>query len=86
MPGSIDPNRLYTALLNTGLASKDNPLYQVIHDLIGAVAILQKTSSAGVSGSQGIQGIQGVSGSQGPQGIPGMDGLDGEDVIIRFGP
>src|SRR5438132_274512 len=31
---SIDPTRLYTALLNTGLQSRDNPLYQVIHDLI----------------------------------------------------
>ena len=34
----IDPTRLYTALLNTGLQNKDNALYQVIHDLIGNLA------------------------------------------------
>lgn len=34
---SIDPSRLYTALLNTGLQRKDNALYQVIHDLIKTV-------------------------------------------------
>ena len=31
---AIDPTRLYTTLLNTGLQQKDNPLYQVIHQLI----------------------------------------------------
>lgn len=75
----IDPTRLYSALLNTGLQSKDNALYQVIHDIIGNLALISNqtnTSSGGSTGSQGIQGIQGQ------QGIPGRDGDDGEDSIF----
>jgi hypothetical protein len=39
----IDPSRLFTQLLNTGLQSKDNPLYQLIRELIGT--LLNLTSS-----------------------------------------
>lgn len=38
----MDLNRLYTALLNTGLQSKDNPLYQVIHSLIEGMLSISK--------------------------------------------
>jgi hypothetical protein len=44
---SIDPSRLYTTLLNTGLQQKNNALYQVIHDLIGLVTSINKTTSSG---------------------------------------
>lgn len=37
---SFDPNRLFAQLLNTGLQTKDNPLYQVIHQLITSQAEL----------------------------------------------
>ncbi len=37
---AFDPTRLYTALLNTGLQIKDNPLYQVIYQLITALSKL----------------------------------------------
>ena len=40
----IDPTRLYTALLNTGLQQKDNPLYQVIHSLIDNLISISKLS------------------------------------------
>lgn len=43
----IDPARLYSALLNTGLQSKDNPLYQVIRELIGLVINLKSDNTAG---------------------------------------
>lgn len=39
---SIDPARLYSALLNTGLQQKDNPLYQVIYNLIGTLISIDK--------------------------------------------
>lgn len=37
----FDLNRLFSALLNTGLQTKDNPLYQVIYLLIQALKQLQ---------------------------------------------
>lgn len=43
----IDPARLYSALLNTGLQTKDNPLYQVIYNLIGLVINLKSDNTAG---------------------------------------
>jgi hypothetical protein len=52
----IDPTRLYTALLNTGLQNKDNPLYQVIHDLIGILANINKQTNT-LSGSSGSTSI-----------------------------
>lgn len=51
----FDPSRLYTQLLNTGLAIKDNPLYQLIRELIDALSKI--TGSVGTttigSGSAG---------------------------------
>ncbi len=49
----IDSARLYSALLNTGLQTKDNALYQVIYNLIGAVVQQQKVASAAVSSGGG---------------------------------
>lgn len=43
----IDPARLYSALLNTGLQSRDNPLYQVIYQLIGLVVNLKSETTVG---------------------------------------
>lgn len=48
-----DPNRLYSALLNTGLQQKDNPLYQVLHDLIGLLAGVTPTTPTFTGGSGG---------------------------------
>jgi hypothetical protein len=33
----IDPSRLNAQLLNTGLSSRDNPLYQILHELISGL-------------------------------------------------
>ena len=48
---AFDPTRLYSALLNTGLQIKDNPLYQVIYQLINAVSKLTVAVFGSVSGS-----------------------------------
>lgn len=74
----MDPARLYTALLNTGLQQKDNPLYQVIYNLIGTVVQL-RTSSSGSSGGSGSTGATGLTGPMGPPGIDGTDGLEGNE-------
>jgi Collagen triple helix repeat (20 copies) len=75
-----DPTRLYSALLNTGLQQKNNPLYQVIYDLIGAVAGINKQANTTASG--GNPGPQGI---QGKMGLPGVDGIDGEDAPVIQG-
>ena len=71
---AIDPARLYSALLNTGLQTKDNPLYQVIYQLIGLVLKSSSSSSSFSGGSSTTINITQVSG-----GPPGADGVDGED-------
>ncbi len=38
----LDPSRLYSTLLNTGLHNKDNALHQVIHDLIDTIIAINK--------------------------------------------
>lgn len=48
---SFDPSRLYVALLNTGLQTKDNPLYQVIYQLITATSGLSSVVKDGVVSS-----------------------------------
>lgn len=61
-----NPSRLLVTLQNTGLQQKDNPLYQVIRDIIQEVLSVSKVttiiSGGGSVGPQGIQGIQGVPG------------------------
>lgn len=89
----IDPTRLYSALLNTGLQSKDNALYQVIHDLIGNLASISNQTNTIISGGGGssssivnntiIQstpeedGQDGLLVIPGPQGIQGTQGIQG---------
>jgi len=65
----IDPSRLYSALLNTGLQTKNNPLYQVIYNLIGLVINQQQINNTFISSGGGTVG------PQGPQGIPGIPGF-----------
>lgn len=76
----IDPTRLYTALLNTGLQQKDNPLYQVIRQLIDQLANVTRTINSGTTGG----GSVGATGATGPQGQIGfaIDGIDGDDTIM----
>src|SRR5260370_41935938 len=76
---AFDPSRLYVSLLNTGLQTKDNPLYQVIHDLIGTVATVNKQTNTLVSSG----GSVGIPGPQGLQGLPGLDGdIIDEPLIV----
>lgn len=70
-----DPAKLYALLMNTGLQQKDQPLYQVIHDLIatlvGVNTQVNTVSSAISSPGSGNVGKQGI------QGIAGLDNIDG---------
>jgi hypothetical protein len=68
---TYDPARLYALLMNTGLQQKDQPLYQVIHDLIAAAASINTQvnnviaslapSSTPVSPTSGAKTIQIIS-------------------------
>lgn len=86
----LNTSRLFSQLLNTGLQTKDNPLYQVIYSLIGAVTGLEKDISASSSSSGGsttiinnnIQQIIGDLGSSSDNEsntiiIPGPEGTQG---------
>jgi len=91
---AFDASRLYSQLLNTGLQGKDNPLYQVIYQLIRAVGQATPTTS-GFSGGgsssivnvfQAIQQLElGDGGDSSSEGftIPGPRGIDG--IIGRDG-
>lgn len=48
---AIDPSRLYQQLLNTGLQNKDNPLYQLIRELIRILSSLTTTVTGLTPGS-----------------------------------
>lgn len=75
---SVDPARLYSALLNTGLQSKDPPLYQVINQLIGAlVAPSTPSGSSNAGGSSTIieNNITDILGGPIFDGIDGLDGI-----------
>lgn len=45
----IDPTRLYSALLNSGLQNKDPALYQVIYQLIDSVKTLKSETTPSFS-------------------------------------
>lgn len=79
---SFDPSRLYAALLNTGLQQKDNPLYQVIHDIIGSFSTIARQTNSIIS----TGGFTGPAGATGIQGMAGTDGLDGDDFLFRPNP
>lgn len=83
----IDPARLYSALLNTGLQSRDNALYQVIHDLIANLVLVSKQTNTVISGgsstsvvnNNNTQFLNSVSDSEipGEDGRPGVQGIQG---------
>lgn len=94
-----DLSRLKSQLLNTGLQVKDNPLFQVIDQLIRTMDELNKSiKRMTVSGSTGGSfatiisggtigppgmGFDGDDGNMGPPGI-GRDGDDGIDGILLY--
>lgn len=93
---AFDPSRLYTALLNTGLQQKDNPTYQVIHDLIKTLNLIA-SQLGGITGKSGGGGsttiitnntkvIRGSKGARGARGIviPNFVGLTPAQVMARI--
>lgn len=94
----FDPSRLYTQLQNTGLQNKDQPLFQLINQMIGAMVAINKLQNAsGGSGggssstviSQIIQqlsfGSDSDSGGEiGPPGINGIPGEDGANGMVPY--
>jgi hypothetical protein len=93
----IDPARLFSLLLNTGLQTKDNPLYQVIYQLIGQVSKLTADSAASSSSTNNSttvinQIIQQLAlgddssgdGEVGPPGVRGLDGNDGANGMVPY--
>lgn len=73
----IDPARLFSQLLNTGLQIKDNPTYQVIHQLIDQIVSINTEQNKLIAngGSTTIT----LKGDIGP---PGVDGIDFDDFNI----
>lgn len=53
MPPGLNTSRLFSQLLNTGLQTKNNALYQVIYSLIGAIVALENVTSGASSGGGG---------------------------------
>ena len=87
---AVDFDRLLSTLNASGLQIKDNPLYQVISQLIVAARESQKQLSAEISEvNESIVNID-ISGFGSSSGIPGMDGIDGQDgfegMIGPMGP
>jgi hypothetical protein len=82
---TYDPARLYALLMNTGLQQKDQPLYQVIHDLIAAAASINTQvnnviaslapSTTPVSPTSNINKLQMLD-------FSGLDVSDGNDSFI----
>lgn len=78
----FDPARLIVQLNNTGLQNRDNPLYQFLYQLIGAV---NKINNATISSSGSSSGGGGTSIAS-SIGIPGQDGNDGDSGFPVPGP
>lgn len=89
-------DRLYVALLNTGLQSKDPPLYQVIYQLIGALNLIANSVTSGSSSSttnaiiqnalqqfiaSSLDGADGLDGIPGSPGVRGLTGAQGNPGI-----
>jgi hypothetical protein len=72
-------SRLKSQLLTSGLQQKDQPLFQVINQLIGALSDTAQVAASGGSGG-GTIGPPGPAGKDGPF-IIGSDGQDGHDGI-----
>ncbi len=81
----VDPSRLYSTLLNSGLQQKDPPLYQVIYQLIGLTVKIANTPASSSGGSttiieNDITNILGgsiIDGNDGQDGI-GVPGIKGD--------
>lgn len=81
MAVTLHLDRLKSQLLTSGLQIKDNPLFQVINQLIDAAKQLEANLNAATgSGSTIINQTTII--QQGPIGIDGIDGEPGEQAII----
>lgn len=89
----IDPSRLIYQLQNTGLQVKDNPLYQLLFQMIQivsgldhSVTAISNTPSGGtvvnITGFPGIMSDDTGAGGDGEIGPPGLQGRDGRDGTI----
>lgn len=85
---AVNLSRLKAQLLVSGIQQTNNPLWQVINQLIDAAQTISNSSSGssssvgvigkdGLSGPPGISGEDGDDGSIGPQGMHGIDGVAG---------
>lgn len=82
---TFDTKRLQILLLNTGLQNKDNPLFQVLKQIIDALTGINNELndiSSGI-GPQGIQGIQGIQGPPGASLINEENDSDSITFIIK---
>lgn len=85
----FNPDRLQVQLLNTGLQNKDNPLYQLLFLMIGALNQLQAQINAITGGDvtniinnttviqQMLGSPLGDDSSSGEDGFPGVQGIPG---------
>ena len=76
---SFDPTRLYVLLLNTGLQTKDPPLYQLIHQLIAIISAINNATNTIISGGGG--GSTNIT-QQIIQSLSGIDIVDSYDEPI----
>jgi len=82
MADRIDPSRIYTALMNTGLQQKDNALYQVIRDLIGTVVTISQQIGSGGGGTINVVNVvNNIAQTLQVLSFLAEDGLDGLDCI-----
>lgn len=92
MPTGLNTARLYSQLQITGLAQKDQPLYQLIRSLINdLVQVGNQTSSGGSGGGSNVtnnivnqtiaqlisDSSSGEDGLPGPPGVAGIQGIQG---------
>jgi hypothetical protein len=78
MATTIDPARLYAILMNTGLQNKDQPLYQMIHDLIATLVSVNKQVTTLLTSISPSSTPSSSNGSKITQFLSPLDG-DGSD-------
>lgn len=85
----IDPTRLYSALLNSGLQNKDPALYQVIYQLIGAISKLKlETLGSSSSSSSSIRNSTYITGNNETGSLPNSRqllaglGISFDDTVV----
>lgn len=85
----IDLDRLKSQLLTSGLSQKDQPLYQVINQLIDAVRQSIKTTDSAFNALNQVISNGGLIGPTGSTGLPGPAGIDSyserEESLPSFG-